>query len=187
MVGVGRDLCGSSSPTPLPKQGLLQQATQDPIQAGFRFTLDHIFHFFKLSAARKIRLWQRSPLLHWLRLNDLWRKNSTSFRLQPPNCPARPNSARLCRTRPPPHPGSLEKCLSEKRQFVQTVLMAWLKLSGGCFWFLMIMTSRNTFKEGECTLNKNYWPVCCEKVKRYCLNRNLQVELVEERHQKCFI
>jgi len=29
MVGVGRDLWGSSSPTPLPKQGLLQQAAQD--------------------------------------------------------------------------------------------------------------------------------------------------------------
>jgi len=29
MVGVGRDLCGSSSPTPLPKQGHLQQAAQD--------------------------------------------------------------------------------------------------------------------------------------------------------------
>jgi len=26
MVRVGRDLCGSSSPTPLPKQDLLQQA-----------------------------------------------------------------------------------------------------------------------------------------------------------------
>jgi len=26
MFGVGRDLCGSSSPTPLPKQGHLQQA-----------------------------------------------------------------------------------------------------------------------------------------------------------------
>jgi len=26
MVGVGRDLCGSSSPTPLPEQGRLQQA-----------------------------------------------------------------------------------------------------------------------------------------------------------------
>jgi len=26
MVGAGRDLCGSSSPTPLPKQGRLQQA-----------------------------------------------------------------------------------------------------------------------------------------------------------------
>jgi len=25
IVGVGRDLCGSSSPTPLPKQGHLQQ------------------------------------------------------------------------------------------------------------------------------------------------------------------
>ena len=26
MVGVGRDLCGSSSPTTVPKQGLLEQA-----------------------------------------------------------------------------------------------------------------------------------------------------------------
>jgi len=30
MFGVGRDLCGSPSPTPLPKQGHLQQAAQDP-------------------------------------------------------------------------------------------------------------------------------------------------------------
>jgi len=35
MVGVGRDLSGLSSPTPLPKQGHLQQAAQDLIQAGF--------------------------------------------------------------------------------------------------------------------------------------------------------
>ena len=34
IVGVGRDLCGSSSPTPLPKQGHLQQAAQDLVQAG---------------------------------------------------------------------------------------------------------------------------------------------------------
>jgi len=33
MFGVGRDLCGSSSPTPLPKQGHLQQAAQDLVQA----------------------------------------------------------------------------------------------------------------------------------------------------------
>jgi len=32
MLGVGRDLCGSSSPTPLPKQGLLQQAAQELVQ-----------------------------------------------------------------------------------------------------------------------------------------------------------
>jgi len=35
MVGVGRDLCGSSSPTPLPKQVHLEQAVQDLIQAAF--------------------------------------------------------------------------------------------------------------------------------------------------------
>jgi len=34
MLGVGRNLCGSSSPTPLPKQGHLQQAAQDRVQAG---------------------------------------------------------------------------------------------------------------------------------------------------------
>jgi len=33
MVGVGRDLCGSSSPTPLPKQVHLQQAAQDFVPA----------------------------------------------------------------------------------------------------------------------------------------------------------
>ena len=37
MVRVGRDLCGSSSPTPLPKQGLLQQAAQDLVQAGLEY------------------------------------------------------------------------------------------------------------------------------------------------------
>jgi len=34
MVGVGRDLCGSSSPTLLPKQGHLQQAVEDLVQVG---------------------------------------------------------------------------------------------------------------------------------------------------------
>ena len=34
MVGVGRDLCGSPSPTLLPKQGHLQQAVEDLVQAG---------------------------------------------------------------------------------------------------------------------------------------------------------
>ena len=32
MAGVGRELCGSFSPTPLPKQGHLQQAAQDLVQ-----------------------------------------------------------------------------------------------------------------------------------------------------------
>ena len=37
MVGVGRDLCGSSSPTLLPKQGLPQQAAQDIVQMGLEY------------------------------------------------------------------------------------------------------------------------------------------------------
>ena len=37
MVGVGRDLCGSPSPTPLPKQGHLQQAAEDLVQAGLEY------------------------------------------------------------------------------------------------------------------------------------------------------
>ena len=35
--GVGRDLCGSSSPTLLPKQGHLQQAAQDLVQASLEY------------------------------------------------------------------------------------------------------------------------------------------------------
>jgi len=37
MLGVGRDLCGSSSPTPLPKQGHIQHAAQDLVQADLEY------------------------------------------------------------------------------------------------------------------------------------------------------
>jgi len=37
MVGLGRDFCGSPSPTLLPKQGHLQQAAQDRVQAGLEY------------------------------------------------------------------------------------------------------------------------------------------------------
>jgi len=37
MFGVGRDLCGSPSPTPLPKQGHPEQAAQDCVQVGFEY------------------------------------------------------------------------------------------------------------------------------------------------------
>jgi len=37
MLVVGRDLWGSSSPTPLPKQGHLQQAAEDLIQVGLEY------------------------------------------------------------------------------------------------------------------------------------------------------
>ena len=37
MVGVGRDLCCSSSPTPMPKQGHLLQAAQDHVHLGLEY------------------------------------------------------------------------------------------------------------------------------------------------------
>ena len=37
MLRFGKDLWGSSSPIPLPKQGHLQQAQQDPVQAGLEY------------------------------------------------------------------------------------------------------------------------------------------------------
>ena len=37
MFGVGRDLCGSSSPTPLPKQGHPEQAAQDLVQVSLEY------------------------------------------------------------------------------------------------------------------------------------------------------
>ena len=37
MVGVARDLCGSSSSTALSKQGHLQQAAQDLVQVAFEY------------------------------------------------------------------------------------------------------------------------------------------------------
>jgi len=37
MLGIGRDLCGSSSPTALPKQGHLEQAAQALVQAGLEY------------------------------------------------------------------------------------------------------------------------------------------------------
>ena len=44
MAGVGRDLCGSSSPILLPKQGHLQQAAQDLVQAGLEYLQKRRLH-----------------------------------------------------------------------------------------------------------------------------------------------
>jgi len=44
MVGVGRDLCGSSSPIPLLNQGHLQQAAEDLFQAGLEYLQRRTLH-----------------------------------------------------------------------------------------------------------------------------------------------
>jgi len=60
MVGVGRDLCGSSSPTLLPKQGHLQQAAEDLVQAGLEYLQrrrrDSLQIYFL--CARKKKFWE---------------------------------------------------------------------------------------------------------------------------------
>ena len=45
MVGVGRDLCGSSGPAPLPKHGHPEQAAQDLVQAGLEYLQNQSRHF----------------------------------------------------------------------------------------------------------------------------------------------
>jgi len=47
MLEVGMDLCGSSSPTPRPKQGHLEQAAPDLVQAGLEY-----LHLHKGSVGR---------------------------------------------------------------------------------------------------------------------------------------
>jgi len=44
MLGVGRDLCGSSSPTLLLKQGHLQQAAQGLVQVGLEYLQRRTLH-----------------------------------------------------------------------------------------------------------------------------------------------
>jgi len=59
MLGVGRDLCGSSGPTLLPKQCHLQQAAQDLVQAGLEYLSDisgtdfvlHVFNAAEVNVA----------------------------------------------------------------------------------------------------------------------------------------
>jgi len=77
MVGVGRDLWGSSSPTPLPKQVHLEQAAQDLVQAGFVYLQRRRFHnplgsLFQWSITLKIKKF--FLLFNWNFLGE-WPRN----------------------------------------------------------------------------------------------------------------
>jgi len=63
MVGVGRDLCGSSSPTPLPKQGRLQQAAQDCAQTGLEYLQRRRIHNLPGQRVPVLRHPQREEVL----------------------------------------------------------------------------------------------------------------------------
>ena len=63
MVGVGRDVCGSSSPTPLPKHGHLQQAAQDLVQAGLEYLQRRRLHSLPGQPVPVLRHPQREEVL----------------------------------------------------------------------------------------------------------------------------
>ena len=64
MVGVGRDLCGSSSPTQLPKQSHLQQAAQDLVQAGLEYLQRRRIHNLSGQPVPVLCHPQREEVLH---------------------------------------------------------------------------------------------------------------------------
>ena len=63
IVGVGRDLCGSSSPPLLPKQGRLQQAAQDLVQAGLEYLQRRRLHNLPGQPGPGLRHPQREEVL----------------------------------------------------------------------------------------------------------------------------
>ena len=63
MFGVGTDLCGSSSPTPLMRQGHLQQAAQDRIQAGLEYLQRRRLHNLPGQPVPVLRHPQREEVL----------------------------------------------------------------------------------------------------------------------------
>jgi len=73
MVGVERDLCGSSSSTPLPKQGHLEQAERVLVQAGLEY----------LKRSRIRTLFQCSVTLRVKKLFLMFRRNFLYFSLCP--------------------------------------------------------------------------------------------------------
>jgi len=63
MVGVGRDLCESPSPTPLLKQGHLQQAAQDLVQSGLEYLPRRRLHSLPGQPVPVLRHPQREEVL----------------------------------------------------------------------------------------------------------------------------
>jgi len=62
-VEIGRDLWGSSSPTPLPKQGHLQQTAQDLVQAGLEYLQRRRLHNLPGQTVPVLRQPQREEVL----------------------------------------------------------------------------------------------------------------------------
>ena len=69
MVRVGRDLCGSSSPTLLPKQGHPEQAAEDLVQAGLEYLQRRRLHSLSGQPGPGLHHPQSEKITSLLRLN----------------------------------------------------------------------------------------------------------------------
>jgi len=88
MVGVGRDLCGSSSSTLLPKQGHPEQAAQDLVQAGLEYLQTRRIHNLPGQPVPGLRhpqskevlphVWTELPLLQFVPVKFTGIKNKLS-------------------------------------------------------------------------------------------------------------
>ena len=81
MVGFGRDLCGSSSPTLRAKQGHLQQAAQDLVQAGLEYLQRRRFHHLPGQPVPVLRHPQREEVLPHVQTEELMKFLNISFTL----------------------------------------------------------------------------------------------------------
>ena len=68
IVGVGRDLCGSPSPTLLPKQGHPEQAAQDLVQVGLEYLQRRRLHNLPGQPVPVLRHPQREEVLPQVQL-----------------------------------------------------------------------------------------------------------------------
>ena len=87
MVGVGRDLCESSSPTLLPKQGHLQEAAQERVQAGLEYLQRRRLHNLPGQPVPVLRHPQREEILPHEDANE------KKFSSPTDQCPASPWAA----------------------------------------------------------------------------------------------
>ena len=71
MLGVGRDLWGSSSPILLPKQGHLQEAAQDHVQAGLEYVQKRRLHNLPGQPVPVLRHPQREEVLPHVQMEPL--------------------------------------------------------------------------------------------------------------------
>jgi len=63
MVGIGRDICGWSSPTPLLKQGCLEQAAHELVQVGLAYLQRRRLHNLPGQPVPVLRHPQREEIL----------------------------------------------------------------------------------------------------------------------------